>query len=237
MTQLYLIRHGQAIAAVQNIIGDTGLSPLGITQAKHLRDRLAGTGEIAADVLIASTFLRAQQTAEIIAPALGLPIVLDDEVQELRPGESADMHVEDARKRFGRPDFEQIPFQPVAPGGENWGQFMLRVSTALDRIIRQHEGKTIVIVCHGGVIDGSFVYFFRMSTLHLPPVRLLTHNTSITHWQKDTFYGRAPHWRLVRYNDDMHLRDIDSATRIPWKDISARPTLGADQPTVPIPTE
>src|SRR5947209_20431651 len=122
MTHLYLIRHAEAIAAVQDIIGDTDLTPLGITQAERLRDRVAATGEIAADVLIASTFLRAQQTAQIIAPALGLPIVLDDTIQELRPGEAEGMLVDEFRKKFGAPDFEEEPFRPLAPGGENWGQ-------------------------------------------------------------------------------------------------------------------
>ena len=237
MTHLYLIRHAEAVAAVQGIIGDTGLTPLGITQAEHLRDRLAATGEIAADVLIASTFLRAKQTAEIIAPALGLPIVWDDEVQELRPGEADGMRIKEVWEKFGEVDFEQNPFQQVAPGGENWGQFMLRVGTALNRIIRQYDGKTIVVVCHGGVIDGSFLYFFKMGALHVPPLRFYTHNTSITHWQKEAFYERPPHWRLIKYNDDMHLRDIGSQTRIPWEAIYARPQVGADQLQAPLPTE
>jgi len=237
MTHLYLIRHAEAIAAVQDMIGDTGLTPLGITQAEHLRDRLAATHEIDADILIASTFLRAKQTAEIIAPALGLPIVWDDEVQELRPGEADGMHIQEMREKFGDVNFEQNPFQQVAPGGENWGQFMLRVGTALDRIIRQHEGKTIVVVCHGGVIDGSFLHFFKMGTLHVPPIRFYTHNTSITHWQKEAFYGRPPHWRLIKYNDDMHMRDLGSQSRIPWEGISAGPRTGADQPQAPLPTE
>src|SRR5215469_10848907 len=237
MTHLYLIRHAEAIAAIENTIGDTGLTPLGITQAEHLRDRLAATGEIAADVLIASTLLRAKQTAEIISPALDLPIIWDDEVQEIHPGESEGMHVEEAWAKFGRVNFEQNPFQQGAPGGENWGQFMLRVGTALDRITRQYEEKTIVIVCHGGVIDGSFLYFFNMGTLQIPSVRFFTHNTSITHWQKKAFYNRPPHWRLVKYNDDMHLRDLNSATRIPWEEIYAKPQVGADQPQAPLPTE
>jgi 2,3-bisphosphoglycerate-dependent phosphoglycerate mutase len=237
MTHLYLIRHAEAIGAVQDIIGDTGLTPLGITQAERLRDRLAATGEIAADVLIASTFLRAKQTAEIIAPALGLPIVWDDEVQEMRPGEAEGMHIKELRETFGDVDFTQNPFQPIAPGGENWGQFMLRVGTALNRITRQYDGKTILVVCHGGVIDGSFLYFFRSASLHLPSARFYTHNTSITHWQKATFFDRPPHWRLITYNDDMHLRDIGSSRRIPWKELSARPTIGADQVQPPIPTE
>ena len=60
MTHLYLIRHGEALGAVKRIIGNTPLSPFGITQAERLRDRLAATGEIAADVLISSTLVRAR---------------------------------------------------------------------------------------------------------------------------------------------------------------------------------
>src|SRR5437763_12499587 len=142
MTHLYLIRHGEALGAVKRIIGNTPLSPFGITQAERLRDRLAATGEIAADVLISSTLARARQTAEIIAPALGLPILFDDEVHELRDGASEGMHVEEYRKKYGEVNFRQTPFRQVAPSGENWGQFALRVGTALDRILREHEGKT-----------------------------------------------------------------------------------------------
>ncbi|HYX51068.1 MAG TPA: histidine phosphatase family protein, partial [Ktedonobacteraceae bacterium] len=149
MTDLYLIRHGEALGAVLDIIGDTALSPLGILQAEHLRDRLTATGEIAADVLISSTLKRARQTAEIIAPALDLPILFDDEVQELRDGVAEGMHEDEYRAKYGAVNFRETPFRQVAPAGENWGQFVLRACTALDRIVREHEGKTIAVVCHG----------------------------------------------------------------------------------------
>jgi len=65
VTQLYLIRHGQAFCNVENLIAgmesDVGLTPVGVAQAERLRDRLSATGEIAADVLIASTLPRARQ--------------------------------------------------------------------------------------------------------------------------------------------------------------------------------
>ena len=185
MTHLYLIRHGQAISAVENTVGNTELSPLGVRQAEHLRDRLAATGEINADVLIASTFLRAKQTAEILAPALRLPIIFDDEVQEWRDGVPEDVKkisVEEYRERFNSVPFDQKPFMHVLPSSETWVQFMLRVATALNRITHEHEGKTIVIVCHGGVVDCSFITFFGMSTLQFPQAYFATHNTSITHW-------------------------------------------------------
>ena len=169
MTDLYLIRHGEALGAVLDIIGDTTLSPLGILQAERLRDRLAATGEIVANVLISSTFKRAKQTAEIIAPALNLPIVFDDEVQELRDGVDEGMHEEEYRAKYGEVNFRETPFRQVAPAGENWGQFVLRVSTALDRIVREYEGKSIVIVCHGGVIGVSFHYFLGMGAYYNTP--------------------------------------------------------------------
>ncbi len=236
MTHLYLIRHGEAMSAISGFVGDGGLSPLGVVQAQRLHDRLAATKEIAADVLIASTLPRALQTAQIIAPALGLPVQHDDEIQELRPGEAEGMDVETFRETYGEPDYDNLPFRPMAPAGESWGQFMLRVGTALDRIVREHEGKTIVLVCHGGVIDGSFLYFFRMSAWTLPPARFSTRNTSITHWKKSED-RRGKRWRLVKYNDAFHLHDIGLSTRIPWGQLLTQPASDAERPSVPLLSE
>jgi 2,3-bisphosphoglycerate-dependent phosphoglycerate mutase len=240
-TDLYLIRHGEAFANVDHIIGgmrgDTGLTPIGVRQAEHLRDRLAATREIEADVLIASTLPRARQTAGIIAPALGLPLTLDDSVQELRPGEADGLSVEDAVLRFDIPDVERDPFRPVSPGGESWGDFMLRVSAALAHITREHAGKTVVVVTHGGFIDGAFLYFFRMNALALPPAQFATRHTSVTHWQHRLRWNQTEGWHLVAYNDCMHLRDLDRGTRIPWAGLSSRSPSSAEEPAVPIPTE
>jgi probable phosphoglycerate mutase len=237
VTDLYLIRHGEALGAVHHIIGDTDLSPLGILQAEHLRDRLAATGEIAADVLISSTFKRARHTAEIIAPALGLPILFDDEVQELRDGVGEGMRVDEYRAKFGEVNFRETPFRQVAPAGENWGQFVLRVASTFDRIIREYDGKIILLVCHGGVVGVSFLYFLGTGSIQYPQAGFDTGNASITHWARRSISGRPSRWRLKCYNDEMHLRDIHSVTRIPWKALSATPAKGAEQPVVPLEEE
>lgn len=233
-TNLYLIRHGEALSAIQGLIGNTELSPLGIVQAEHLRDRLAATHEIEADVLIASTLQRAHQTAQIIAPALNLPLLLDEEIEEMRAGGTDGMLAEEYRREFGWVDFKQTPLKQPAPGGENWGEFHLRVGIALERILSTYEDKTIVLVCHGGVIDSSFTYFFRLSSLAVPHAGFRTRNTSITHWRK-----REPdrRWRLIRYNDALHLHDIGTSVRIPWDQIRAIPASDEERPTDPVPTE
>ena len=241
MTHLYLIRHGEAFANVQPILGgmkgDVGLTPLGVAQAEALRDRLRESHEIRADVLIASTLARARQTAEIIAPALELPIQFDDEVQELRVGEADGLTVGDFKAKYGIPDFRLEPYRPIAPGGEFWGSFVLRTAVALDRIVREHEGKTIVVVCHGGIIDSAFVIFFGMSTLSIPPAEMHTHNTSITHWERFITEQGAPRWRLHGYNDDFHLRTVGRNEHVSWGDVPPTPLEELDHPAVPLSPE
>src|SRR5690349_24940330 len=131
-THLYLIRHGEAYTNVEAVIGgmhgDRGVTERGVARAQALARGLAG-GEIAADVLYASTLPRARATAEHVAAALKLPIAWDDELQELRPGESDGMRVEDARAKFaGFSAFLRESFTPIAPGGESWGSFQARTS-------------------------------------------------------------------------------------------------------------
>lgn len=241
-THLYLIRHGQAFGNVEPMMagmrGDRGLTELGVTQAEHLRDRLAASGEIQADVLIASTLPRARQTAQIIAPALNLPIIYDDEAHELRLGEGDGMHLDEFKAKYGWVDFDKEPLRPICPGGESWGSFTLRVGEFLTRIAQEHAGKTVVVVCHGGVIDAAFMFFFQMPTLSIPPIGFYTHNTSITHWERAFQRGKMI-WRLVRYNDDTHLRDVGRGKTIDWSSI--RPAAPAppadDEPIGPLPTE
>jgi probable phosphoglycerate mutase len=214
-TTLFLIRHAQAVVNVQPILGgmrgDTGLTPYGVTQAQRLAERLATRREIVADHFFASTLPRARQTAEIIAPALGQELELSDELQELRVGPEADgLTMDEYVRRFGWVELAAEPFRTVDPGGESWAEFSLRVARTLDRIVREHAGKTICVVTHGGVIDGSFGHFFGLSPHALPPVRFDTINTSITEWQQEERKGRLI-WRLARYNDCHHLDGLGPA--------------------------
>lgn len=230
MTHLFLIRHGEAWGNVEPILagmnGDRGLTPRGVAQAERLRDRLA-RGELKLDVLIASTLPRARQTAEIIQPAVGLPIIFDDEVQELMIGDADGMTNQEAWAKFGAPDFDAQPLRKIAPGGESWPEFMLRVARALTRITTEHAGKAIMVVCHGGVIDGAFIHFFQMPSLVLPPTDFHTRNTSITHWERLSRRGRDM-WRLNSYNDVTHLDGVGAFESVRWEDT---------HPATPVPTE
>jgi 2,3-bisphosphoglycerate-dependent phosphoglycerate mutase len=210
-THLYLIRHGEAFTNIESVIGgmsgDRGLTERGQAQAQALARRLAG-GEIAADVLYASTLPRARMTAEHVAEALGLPIQWDEELHELRPGESDGMRVEDARARFaGFNSFLHEPFTPIAPGGESWGSFQARASAALERLILRHQGQTIAAVVHGGVIEVSFLYLLGLGPQTRARAAFHSQNTAITHWRHVESIGGRQEWQLVAHNDHRHLLD------------------------------
>ena len=221
-TNLYLIRHGQAMANIRPLVADmsggSGLTRYGLAQAEKLRDRLTESGEIQADVMVSSSFHRASQTAQILAPVWNLPVVLNDEMQEMRAGDD-NLSYSDFDAKHGPPDLENQPFRKLSVNGENFGGFMLRIAAGLDQITRQYHGQNVVIVTHGGVINGAFSYFFGLSSFLLPQIGLYARNTSITHWQHrgDNFYKG---WRLEKYNDYHHLRELETQQELYQEDFT-----------------
>ncbi len=210
-TRLVLIRHGESNVTVNRVIGGhrtcSGLSTLGRQQAERLRERLASTGELAPDVLIASNFPRAIETAEAIAPAFdGLCVAVDEGFGEHDPGPEIDgMSFDGYVERFGAPDWTD-PDNEVFPGGETIAAFHARVGTALAATIDAHRGATVVISCHGGVIDATFRQLLRAPITG--GFELHTLNTSVTEFVSATSEG----WRLQRYNDVAHLHGLPSET-------------------------
>jgi 2,3-bisphosphoglycerate-dependent phosphoglycerate mutase len=207
-TTVVLIRHGESNVTVRRVIGGyrtcDGLSELGRQQAERLRDRLAETKELSPVSLIASNFRRAIETAEVIAPALGdVAVEVDAGFGEHDPGPEIDGMTFGAYvERFGQPDWSGDPHVDVFPGGETTAEFHLRVGQALSRAVRTHAGRTVVVSCHGGVVDAAFRHLLRTSPTG--SFELQTVNTSITEFRR-TASGA---WRLVRYNDAAHLHGL-----------------------------
>ena len=204
-TRLVLLRHGESTAMVDGVVGGhdgcKGLSPRGREQAEALRDRLASTGELTADVLLSSILPRAVETAEIIAPALGTaPLSSHCDYCEIHPGESDGMRWEDYRATYG---FDPVlePERPLSPGGESLRTFRARVVAAIDRVLEEHAGRTVVLVCHGGVIVAASRHLLGLADVDPTAALWLDVDpTGITEW---TVEGDVH--KLRRFNDAAHL--------------------------------
>jgi broad specificity phosphatase PhoE len=205
VTRLLLVRHGQAQSAVDRIIGGhngcRGLSELGRTQANRLRDRWLRTGEAAeATVLYASALPRAIETAELLQPAVGdgtLDVRSDCDLCECHVADDLDgQPVEAASARWEV--MEGNVFESVGPGNESWAEFVVRASRRLLRLGADHPDETVVVACHGGIVDASFRALGGLAIQHRINVDVV--NTAVTEWVT-TPNG----WRLARYNDHAHL--------------------------------
>lgn len=204
--RLLLVRHGDAHAGfhgpISGPLGCRGLTDLGRAQAAALRDHLATSGRVRADVLLASTVPRAIETAEIIAPGLGLEVASHDaDLIEVATGEADGTDWSEYNERYGSFDMEAEPDRPFAPGGDSWNGFHVRVRGALERLARDHDGQTVVAACHAGVIMASMRLLLGIgdpaTSAHLRPT-----NTGLTEWEHDPV---AERWILRSYNEADHL--------------------------------
>ena len=214
-TRIVLVRHGESLAQERRVVGGhagcEGLSDLGVRQAEALRDRLIDSGELKdATALYSSLMARAVQTAQIIAPALGdLEIRQDCDFCEGHPSAESDgMAWEDFDQRWP-PPADWSPDVAREPGGESWTQMRDRVSARLDRLAERHDGETVVVACHGGVVLHSMARWLRLDPVGgsgrawLDPI-----NSSLTEWRiaDNPFWADALPVQLVRFNDHGHLR-------------------------------
>ena len=158
---LYLVRHGETDnnrARPRRLQGrrtDPGLSESGHLQARATGRRLL---TLPIDAVYASPLLRARQTAEAIALPHGLPVELVDDLLEV------DVGVWDGRAwdEIERTDAQAYRlFQADAGvhpylGGENLSTVQARVVPALDRLMADNLGRTIVAVAHN-IVNRSYM--------------------------------------------------------------------------------
>jgi broad specificity phosphatase PhoE len=217
-TRITLIRHGESTVTVNRVIGGvrtcSGLSDLGRQQAQRLAQRLTASGELQPDVLLASDFPRAIETAQIIQPALGdaasaEPFEKWADFGEHDPGPDIDGMTFGAYvDKFGTPDWSGDPHVEIFPGGETTAVFHERVVRGLRELESRFGGQHVVVACHGGVVDATF-----RSLLGLPGTggfELQALNTSVT--QFVALVGSGGSWRLARYNDAAHLTGLPEQT-------------------------
>ena len=149
--RLLLVRHGESEGNRDRTFTQNPEVPLtafGREQARAAARRM--TQRYRPSRVIASPYVRARQTAEIIAEVIGLAVEFDAAFREqsfgVFAGQPYDTLLGDAAYHEG-PRWHWRP-----QGGESLTDVYERVVPAFDRVAREAEGQDIVIVSHGGVM-------------------------------------------------------------------------------------
>lgn len=152
-TTLYLLRHAATDAnlaqpyRLQGRNHNPPLAQLGVRQAQMTRDFLAIRP---IDACYCSPLLRAVQTAEIITRPHGLRPVPLEALTECDIGrwEGLDWHTVQQTDAAAHQLFLSDPAQNGYPEGESLADVHLRASAAIEELLQQHAGDSILVVSH-----------------------------------------------------------------------------------------
>ncbi|MFK8026104.1 MAG: histidine phosphatase family protein [Ilumatobacter sp.] len=147
--ELLLIRHGLPVRReLESGAADPELAVDGVEQARRLGEYLASER---LDAVYASSMMRARQTAEPVVDGRDLELLIEPDVAEFDKDSSHYVPVEEL-KATNDPRWQAM-IDGTWGGAEDPAEFHDRTVTALDRIVREHRGERVAVVCHGGVIN------------------------------------------------------------------------------------
>ncbi len=158
MIKVYAARHGQTEWNTQNRVlsrTDQPLTENGLSQARLLAKRAADCG---IDVIYVSPKLRARQTAQVVAEACRAPVIVDERLTE------HDYGIYEGRLRTD-PEYQasRRQFASRYPNGESLLDVTARVYAFLEQLKSDQDGKTVLIVSHGGICRAIRTYFEDMT--------------------------------------------------------------------------
>ena len=149
-----LMRHGQAESNLTGTVSarNYDIHPLTEQGQKEVQKVAKQLVDAKPDLIVCSPLLRTRQTAEMIQQTLGLggdQIVIDERLREQDPG------IFEGKKWSEYHDYlaghERSWFTTPVPEGESYADVRKRAGELLYELEREHQGKTILIVAHGGV--------------------------------------------------------------------------------------
>ena len=206
-TEVYLIRHGDALPSVEEALpgdyDDQALSTRGRQQADALAERLR---PIPFAAIYSSPILRAVKTAEPTARTHDLQVQIEPDLREVSLGPigpgpvnatpAAISEVLQARLReiaiiaLGSGDWSSIP------GSEPSAALRARITAIVDELAARHPGQRIAVVSHGGAINAYFATMLGIARDYFFPAA----NTSVS-----VLRVRGERKLLFALNDINHL--------------------------------
>jgi len=197
-TELYLVRHGETLWNRERRIQghrDVPLSPQGKWQAEVLARRLA-TVPFAA--IYSSDLMRARETAEAVARAVGKAVIPLPQLRERCLGDWEGKTIAEIGL------IEGVPLEDprlAAVGAEPFEALQHRAATVLTAIAERHVGATVLVVSHGGFLNAA-LHWMTAGRLGTGVTR--HGNTAITRvrWE-------AGVWTVLTVADVSHLDEAE----------------------------
>jgi broad specificity phosphatase PhoE len=167
---IILVRHGESRGNRERVFADSPhdlpLTELGYSQARAVAGRI---GELfRPSRVVSSDYLRASETARVIAETLALPLHIELNLHEREVGAHRGMSYDSLAQA---PDYDALrPWAWQPQGGESYEEVQARVAPIMDRIAAAHADDDVVLVSHGGVMVTLWAHAAGdWAGAHVPP--------------------------------------------------------------------
>ena len=155
MVNFIILRHGLSKFNKARIFQgqyDVELDEIGVAQAERNAEYVVKNYQI--DKIVSSDLSRAYCTAKPIADRLGLPIETTKDLREIDVGLWSGRPIAEIREIFPEDyaHYRKSVGDSRPTGGESLAELRARVRAAFTRIAEENDGKTVLVVAHGGVI-------------------------------------------------------------------------------------
>lgn len=189
-----LIRHGltdwNALGRIQGH-SDIPLNDEGRRQAGLLAERLVTESEsVQWDFIVASELSRAQETAQIIADRLHIPLLEPDQrLKERAFGQVEGLTWQEREEKWGA-DWEILEL-----GQEKVEDIQARGLEFLNHTIEQYPEQNILVVSHGGFLSQLFTLLLKEA-----------HTERIGNLSLTILERTEQDWTTILYNNVQHLQ-------------------------------
>lgn len=168
MPTILLIRHGETEfikkGRLPGRLPNVHLSEKGHAQAQALAERLS---QAPIKAVYSSPLERARQTAEPIAQALGLEVILRPGLIETDCGEWQGRTLKSLRRLKLWRSLHQAPSLFHFPGGESIAESQRRICSEIESLYAQHEANDLIVcVSHADPIRMAVTFYLGMPLDH-----------------------------------------------------------------------
>ncbi len=198
-TYLTIVRHAQTVANQKRLFAgkmEVDVSEEGYRQIAFLEKRLS---QEKFDVVYSSPNIRAVQTVAGIAQKQGLPLIIDENLQEMGYGEMEGLPREELPLRYPEAYafFEKYDYFSLLPGQEELEDALKRYEACLRQIANDNLGKHVLIATHGQILRG---FLCQLTNTPFPESEQMK-NTAVNELEYDS---ETQQFHIISQNDTSH---------------------------------
>lgn len=156
--KITFIRHGATINTEENRFFDDENYPAINVNGKEEMEKIAiwvKNKGLKVDKIFSSSALRCEQSARILSSVCKSEFETIDNLTSRKVGSFSGLTFEEIEQKYPNKlsEFHKNPEEFCPEGGETTIEFNKRVNDIIESIIEQNQGKRLIVVTHGSVIQ------------------------------------------------------------------------------------